>query len=184
MNRGASGLCLIAYLRTTLHLPLAAICCYLRSLHQLILSVGSIQVILHVVRQAVPPAVDALKPQARQSRILHGDETGWRKNGQNGSIWSFSTPGDDAVRSYEYDRSCVQTVMKRILNGPFTGHLVSDCSVGYHDDPSKHQRCGVHLLRDLHVLKEAHPQDVTVQGWAQAVRAIHDTAKTWVAAHA
>jgi hypothetical protein len=48
-----------------LHLPLAAICCYLRSLHQLILSIGSIQVILHVVRQAVPPAVDALKPQAR-----------------------------------------------------------------------------------------------------------------------
>ena len=115
---------------------------------------------------------------------MHGDETGWRENGQNGSVWSFSTPGDDAVRSYEYDRSRAQTVVKRILNGQFTGHLVSDCSVGSNDDPGTHQRCGVHLLRDLHALKEAHPQDVTVQGWTQAVRATHDTAKTWVAAHA
>jgi hypothetical protein len=32
----------------------------------------------------------------------------------------------------------------------------------------------VHLLRDLHALKEAHPQAQDVQDWAQAVRALYE----------
>lgn len=187
LGRGRIGVrlaSLISFLRTTMRLPLAAIRSYLRSVHQLTLSVGGIQEVLHDVRQAVQPAVEALKQQARRSRILHGDETGWRENGQNGYVWSFSTPGDDAVRYYEYDRSRAQAVVKRILNGQFTGHLVSDFYVGYNDYPGKHQRCWVHLLRDLHALKEAHPQDADVQGWAQEVRAAYDAAKAWVGAPA
>jgi transposase len=175
---------LIGFLRTTMRLPLAAIRRYLRSVHQLTLSVGGIQEILHDVRQAVQPAVDALKQHARRSRILHGDETGWRENGRNGYVWSFSTPGDAAIRYYEYDQSRAQAVVKRILAGQFSGHLVSDFYVGYHDYPGKHQRCWVHLLRDLHALKEAHPQDVAVQEWAPEVRATYDAAMTWVEAHA
>jgi hypothetical protein len=187
LGRGRIGVrlaSLISFLRTTMRMPLAAIRRYLRSVHQLTLSVGGIQEILHDVRQVVQPAVDALKQQARRSRILHGDETGWRENGQNGYVWSFSTPGDDAVRYYEYDRSRAQAVVKRFLNGQFTGHMVSDFYVGYNDYPGKHQRCWVHLLRDLHALKEAHPQDADVQGWAQEVRAAYDAAKAWVGAHA
>jgi transposase len=187
LGRGRIGVrlaSLISFLRTTMRLPLAAIRSYLRSVHQLTLSVGGIQNILHDVRQAVQPAVESLKQQARRSRILHGDETGWRENGQNGYVWSFSTPGDAAVRYYEYDRSRAQTVVKRILNGQFSGHLVSDFYVGYNDYPGKHQRCWVHLLRDLHALKEAHPQDAAVQGWAQEVRAAYDAATAWVGAHA
>lgn len=187
LGRGRIGVrlaSLIAYLRTSLRLPLAAIQRYLRSIHQLTLSVGGIQEILHAVRQAVQPALDALRQQARRSRILHGDETTWRENGQNGYVWSFSTPGDDAIRYYEYDRSRAQAVVKRILNGQFSGHLVSDFYVGYNDYPGKHQRCWVHLLRDLHALKEAYPHDAAIQEWAQQVRATYDDAKTWVGAYA
>jgi transposase len=175
---------LIAYLRTPLRLPLAAIRRYLISVHQLTLSVGGIQEILHDVQHATQPALEALKQAARTSPILHGDETGWRENGQNGYIWSFSTPGDDAVRYYEYDRSRAQAVVKRILDGQFAGHLVSDFYCGYNQYAGKQQRCWVHLLRDLRALKEAYPEDDAVQTWAQQVRTVYDDAKAWVEAHA
>ena len=45
--------------------------------------------------------------------------------------WAFSTPGDDAVRYYEYDPSRAGAVTKRILDGQSHGHLVSDFYEGY-----------------------------------------------------
>jgi transposase len=175
---------LIGFLRTPLRLPLHTIRHYLRSVHSLTLSVGGIQEILHDLQQATQPSLDSLKQQARRSRILHGDETSWRENGQTGYIWSFSTPGEDAVRYYEYDVSRAQVVVKRFLDGQFSGHLVSDFYCGYNDYAGKHQRCWAHLLRDLHDLKEAHPQDADVVGWVQAVQATYDAAQAWLAAHA
>lgn len=187
LGRGRIGVrlaSLIGFLRTPLRLPLLTIRRYLRSVHQLTLSVGGLQEILHDLRQATQPTLDALKHQARRSRILHGDETSWRENGQTGYIWSFSTPGEDAVRYYEYDVSRAQVVVKRFLNGQFSGHLVSDFYCGYNDYAGKHQRCWAHLLRDLHHLKEAEAQDADVVGWAQAVQATYDAAQAWLAAHA
>jgi len=70
------------------------------------------------------------------------------------------------------------------MGGQFSGHLVSDFYVGYNDYPGKHQRCWVHLLRDLHTLKEAQRQDAVVQGWVQAVRASYEAAWAWLGAQA
>jgi transposase len=174
---------LIAYLRTTLRLPIRRIQAYLRSIHQLVLSAGELIELLHQVRRRLQGRIDGLKAQARASPILHGDETTWRENGQNGYIWAFSTPGDEAVRYYEYDHSRGQAVLKRILGGTFHGHLVSDFYCGYNDYAGKKQRCWVHLLRDLHALKDNQPLDEAVQTWAQAVRACYDDAQAWLAAH-
>lgn len=117
---------LIAFLSLVLRVPVRRIQAYLRTLHQLRISTGEIVELLHQVRRTLQGEVDALKQQARASPILHGDETGWRENGQNGYIWAFSTPGEDAVRYYEYDPSRGQHVVRRILGGQFDGHLVSD----------------------------------------------------------
>lgn len=175
---------LMAYWRTSLRLPLAAIRQYLESVHQLRLSIGGLQEILHDVRHAAQPSVDDLKHHLRRSRLLHGDETIWRENGVNGYIWSFSPPGEDAIRYYEYDHSRAQAVVKRVLGGEFSGHLVSDFYCGYNEYAGKHQRCWVHLLRDLHALSEAHPLDDAVQEWSAGVRATYDAAKAWLAAQA
>jgi len=174
---------LIAYLRTSLRLPIRRIQAYLSSLHQLHLSSGEIVELLHQLRQHLQPDIDALKKQARASPILHGDETSWRENGQNGYIWAFSTPGDDAIRYYEYDHSRAQAVLKRILDGTFQGHLVSDFYCGYNEYAGKHQRCWTHLLRALHELKQAHAQVDEVQSWAQSVRALYEQARTWLDEH-
>jgi hypothetical protein len=185
IGRGRMGVrlvSLIAYLRTTLRLPIRRIQDYLRTLHQMSLSGGAIVGLLHHLRRAVQPAVSALQAQARASPILHGDETTWRENGQNGYLWCFVTPGKAAVRYYEYDPSRGQQVVRRILGGQFHGHLVSDFYRGYNGYVGKHQRCWVHLLRDLHALKEAHEAERTVLEWAQGVRALYEEGQAWLQA--
>jgi transposase len=171
---------LIAFLSQTLRLPVRRIQAYLQSLHQLRLSSGEIVELRHQVRRAHQQEIETLKQQARASPILHGDETTWRENGQNGYIWAFSTPGEEAVRYYEYDGSRSQQVVQRILGGQFAGHLVSDFYGSYNVYAGKHQRCWVHLLRDLHKLKEQHPQDTTTLEWAHSVRALYDEAQLWL----
>ncbi|NJN17336.1 MAG: IS66 family transposase [Oscillochloris sp.] len=171
---------LIAFLSLVLRVPVRRIQAYLRTLHQLTISTGEIVELLHQVRRTLQGDVAALKQQARASPILHGDETGWRENGQNGYLWAFSTPGEDAVRYYEYDASRGQHGVRRILGGQFKGHLVSDFYCGYNGSAGKHQRCWVHLLRDLHALKEAHARDAEVLAWATAVRALYDEAQDWL----
>jgi hypothetical protein len=174
---------LVAFLALVLRLPMRRIQAYLRLMHQLTLSTGEVAELLHTVRRTLQPHVDTLKVQARASPILHGDETCWRENGVNGYIWAFSTPGENAVRYYEYDHSRKQAVVKRILGGTFDGHLVSDFYSGYTIYAGKHQRCWVHLLRDLHALKEEHAADAVVEAWAQDVRALYDEAQAWLHDH-
>ncbi len=96
---------LIAYLRTTLRLPIGQIRTYLASIHHLSLSAGAIVALLHATKQHGAEAVHALQARIRTSPVVHADETGWRECGQNGYIWSFSTPGPQAIRYYTYDHS-------------------------------------------------------------------------------
>jgi hypothetical protein len=171
---------LIAYLRSSLRLPIRRIQAYLSRLHQLQLSAGELVELLHQLRRTLQDDVSNLKQQARASPVLHGDETSWRENGQNGYIWAFCTPGDDAVRYYHYDHSRSQAVLKRVLGGKFKGHLVSDFYCGYNQYEGRHQRCWTHLLRDLHELKQAHEKEADVLAWAQSVRALYDQANEWL----
>jgi len=171
---------LIAYLRTSLRLPVRAIQSYLETAHELSISTGEIVLLLDQVRQATTEAVAGLKREMRASMILHADETGWRQDGQNGYIWAFSTPGEQGIRYYEFDQSRGQAVMRRILGGEFHGHLVSDFYCGYNDYEGQHQRCWTHLLRDLHELKEKQAKDPSVVEWAKAVRELYDETQKWL----
>ena len=56
------------------------------------------------------------------------------------------------------------------------GYLVTDYYGTYNHLGSAHQRCWVHLSRDLHALKEAHASDVAVVHGAREVRALYDDA--------
>jgi transposase len=171
---------LIAYLRQALRMPVRRIQEYLETIHRVRLSVGEIVELMHDLREGTEEAVAELKGRMRQSGIVHADETGWRENGQNGYIWSFSTPGEEGVRYYEYDPSRARAVVKGILGDEFHGHLVSDFYCGYNDYAGPQQRCWVHLLRDLHGLKEDHAEEAEVPEWAQAVRGLYDDAQEWL----
>jgi transposase len=171
---------LVSYLQTTLRLPVRQVQAYLETLHSLHLSVGEIVELTHAVREKLQPQADALKTQVQTSKIVHGDETGWREDGLSGYIWAFVTDGREAVRYFEYDRSRGHQVAKRILGDDFQGWLVSDFYSAYNLVICHHQRCWVHLLRDLHELKETHTEEAEVVAWAQDVRRLYDDARAWL----
>jgi transposase len=171
---------LVAYLRTTLRLPVRQVQAYLETLHNLRLSVGEIVELTHAVRQELQPLAKKLKAKVQASRIVHGDETGWREDGQNGYIWAFVTDAPEAVRYFDYDRSRGHQVAKRILGDDFQGHLVTDYYAAYNLILCQHQRCWVHLLRDLHELKETHAETAEVVKWAAAVRKLYEDALAWL----
>jgi transposase len=168
---------LIAYLRTTLRMPVRLIREYLHIVHNLLISTGEIADLLHRVAEAekVRKAAQDIKEGIRQSSVVHGDETGWREGGQNGYIWCFCTPQGE--RYYEYDHSRGGAVARRILGSQFKGVLVTDFYAAYNEFPGEHQRCWVHLLRDLHELKEEHKGNEEVVEWAKGVRKLYDTAQ-------
>ena len=174
---------LVAYLRTTLRLPVRQVQSYLATLHALHLSTGEIVELAHAVRQQLQNQADQLLAQVRQQPVVHQDETGWRENGQNGYIWATVSDGPQAVRYYEYAPSRSHQVALRLLGARFRGVLVSDFYAAYNLIPGLHQRCWVHLLRDLHELKEQQAARADVIQWAQQVRQVYDDAQWWLAAH-
>ncbi len=174
---------LIAHLRISLRMPVLLIKEYLHTIHSLTISVGEIVELLHRMVEAEPlkQAATVIKERVRQSHVVHGDETGWREGGQNGYVWGFFTPQGE--RLYEYDKSRAGAVAKRILGSSFGGVLSTDFYAGYNDFPGEHQRCWVHLLRDLHKLKEEHPGDEQVLAWAGKVRKLYDDAHKLLEEH-
>lgn len=174
---------LVAYLRTTLRLPVRQVQSYLATLHALHLSVGEIVELAHAVRQQLQGQADQLLALVRQQPVVHQDETGWRENGRNGYIWVTASAGPEAVCYYEYAASRSHVVAQRLLGADFRGVLVSDFYAAYNLIPGYHQRCWVHLLRDLHALKEEHPARDDVGHWAQQVRQLYDDGQAWLAAH-
>ena len=174
---------LVSYLRTTLRLPFRAIQSYLATLHSLQLSLGEIVELTHAVRQQLQPQADQLKAEVQTSTVAHGDETSWRENGQNGYVWAFVTAGVAAVRYFEYDHSRSHLVAQRILGAKWRGWLVTDFYAAYNLIPGRHQRCWVHLLRDLHDLKQEQMANPEVMQWVTDVRKLYDAAHTWLAAH-
>ncbi len=174
---------LVSYLRTTLRLSVRAIQAYLETLHQLRLSIGEIVALPHAVRQQLQPQANQLKAEMQASTVVHGDETGWRENGQNGYAWAFVTDGPLAVRYFEHDPSHSHLVAQRILGADWRGWLVTDFYAAYNLIPGRHQRCWSHLLRDLHALKEEQAANAEVVEWATAVRQLYDDAHIWLVAH-
>jgi transposase len=179
---GARLMALIGYLTENLRLPNKATQSYLKTIHGLEISEGAIVDLRRGLAEKLKPVADALKAQIRGSAIVHADETGWREDGQNGWVWVFSTPGEQGIRSYIYDHSRGRQVVEAVLGESFQGVLASDFYGAYNVYTGPHQRCWVHLLRDMHKLKEEHPEDTAVQTWVKELRSLHDRAKAFVGA--
>jgi len=163
----------IAMLREQLRLPLGRIQEYLQTLHGLHLSRGELVAILQTVATRAEAAAGAIRAAVRQSPVVHADETGWREGGQNRYAWSFSTPW----LRYFLVGSRRGEMVDAVLGGDCQAVLVTDFYAAYDHYPGLQQRCWVHLLRDIHTLREQHPQDAGVQTWAKRVVALYHAAK-------
>lgn len=171
---GVRLMSLIASLKTVSRLPVRQITTLLRDLYGLHLSCGEVCRLLDTVAARGQTTYQHLQSQVRGSPFVHGDETGWREDGQNGYLWSFSTP---TVRFFHHNLSRAGTVPVEVLGADFGGVCVSDFYGGYNSVGTVRQRCWVHFLRDLHTLTQKHADDVQVQTWAGQVRGVYDAAR-------
>lgn len=97
------------------------------------------------------PVVEELFKILRESPVIHADETGWRIDGKNVWAWCFSNP---RLALFLIDRHRSADVVKQALGESLPGVLVTDFYAAYNRIECRKQRCLVHLLRDLHELRE------------------------------
>jgi len=164
---------LIGYLHTFSRMPLNQIQGFLEALYGLHLGMGTLAGVLRRLASHGEERADAILAEIRASGVVHADETGWREDGKNGHLWSFSTPERRYCRIAESRGSAVA---KEILGEDFAGVVVSDFYSGYSPLLCRHQRCWVHLLRDLRDLREAHPEEKGIARWVKRIRALYDQA--------
>ena len=180
---GVGLVSLVATLRGEWRLPIRAIQQVLASVHGLHLSVGAIHGALCQVARAGQATADATLAAIRASPVVHADETGWREDGRNRylwtfSTWTFSTPTHCYYTSGSREKGMVDTVL-----GPdFAGVLVSDFYAADDHYAGVQQKCWVHLLREIDTLVHAHPADAVLAGWANAVHQIYTDARADAAA--
>jgi transposase len=171
---------LIAALREVGRLPLRTICWYLRTFHALQLSVGEVTAVLAAVAKQGQGMVQWIIQELRSSPVVHGDETTWREDGQNGYFWVFSTP---LMRYFLHRASRSGDVLEDVLGADFEGALVSDFYAAYNRLLGRHQRCWAHLLRAVHELGEKWPDTPALQQWAEEVHALYRRAQDYCANH-
>ena len=175
---GVNLVSLIVTLREEGRLLVRTIQWYLRTFHQLKLSVGAIVRAVHQVARHGGTAVAETLERIRSSPVVHADETGWRENRVNGYVWTFSTPAE----RYFLRRGRGGEVVDEALGEEFGGILASDFYAAYDHYPGLKQRCWAHLLRDIHKLKALYPEDAVLAKWANGVRWLYDRARAWAAA--
>jgi transposase len=167
---------LIVTLREVGRLPVRTIQAYLDTVHDLHLSVGAITAASQRVARTAEPAVAAIRDQIRASPAVHADETGWRTDGRNGYIWTFSTP---QARYFVHGRR-TKDMVDTALGPDFDGVLLSDFYAAYTHYPGLKQRCWAHLLREIHDLRQVFPDDAALATWAEAVHALFVEARDTV----
>ena len=165
---------LIGHLKTSCRVPIGLIRQLLWSLYGLKISCGEMVGILHAVSEVGKPEYEGLLNRVRGSPVVHGDETGWREDGANGYLWSFSTP---QVRYYTHNLSRASAVVSEALGEEFAGTLVADFYGAYNIYDGLKQRCWIHLGRDLKGLSEKYAEDQSVVSWVEAVLGVYYRAK-------
>ena len=140
---GVNLVSLIAALREEARLPFRTIQWYLDTVHGLHLSLGALVDATGKVADRARTELAGIVERIRGSPVVHADETGWREDGQNGYVWTFSTP----TQRYFLRRGRGKGVVDEVLGDGFAGVLVSDFYAAYHHYDSPKQRCWAHLLR-------------------------------------
>ena len=167
---GINLVSLIAALREEARLPYRTIQWYLQTVHQLSLSVGTLVGVIHRVARQAQGELGSIRERIRGSPVVHADETGWRENGVNGYVWTFSTPTPER---YFLRRGRNKEVVDEALGEDFAGALVSDFYAAYHHYDGPKQRCWAHLLREIHDLRALYSRDKQLAQWADAVHRIY-----------
>jgi transposase len=170
---GVALLSLMVALREEARLPVETIRWYLRTIHGLAVSAGAVVAAQRLVARRGAAEVAAIREQVRASAVVHADETGWRQDGHNGYLWTFSTPTLQYVR--HGSRARAEAIA--VLGERFGGTLVTDFYAAYNHHEGPHQRCWAHLLRDADEAVAGVAADDPARRWVRRVKLLFWQAK-------
>lgn len=112
---------------------------------------------------------EQIADQARQSAVLHADETGWRVNGQTWWLWCFAAKD---VCCYLIDRCRGSPALERFFIEALNGVLVTDFWAAYNALRAcvgDRQCCLAHLLRELEKVDQ-HNDSAAWRAFAKTLR--------------
>lgn len=110
-----------------LGLSTAKIVDYLEGAHGVRLSTAAVLRMERWAAESVDPLYETLKAEIPRQPVIHADETKFRIGGENGWLWSFSTPESSV---YRIAPSRGQDVVEEVLHGA-RGTLIHDGWVPY-----------------------------------------------------
>jgi transposase len=104
---------------------------------------------LSVEREVVLKAV-------RESRWIHGDETGWKIAGIRQWLWDWV---NDKWALYQIRRGRGRNEAKEVLGENYQGTQISDFLPAYDKTGKRRQRCWVHLFREIRNIRDPTPEE-------------------------
>lgn len=111
----------------------------------------------------------SLLEELRKAPYVHADETGMRKDGQNGYIWGVFTK---TISIFHAAMSRSRENIKKLLHG-FEGVIVVDGYNAY-DEFRLKQRCWAHLIREF---KEYAKDDEEIEVQYQRIKVLYEILK-------
>lgn len=116
------------------------------------LSSGGVVAIWQRMAEELEPWYKQIGEEAKRSTHLHGDETGWRVNGQTHWLWCFSNP---RCCYFMIDPSRGSPALLKFFTEDFDGVLITDFWRAYEwVNAAERQYCLVHLLREIETVDE------------------------------
>lgn len=157
----------VAYWKYGLGLTLGKIRTLLSAQYGIDISTGVLSGMITRTSSWLEDAYEDIKTSLTDQGHLHADETGWRQDGHNFWLWSFT---NDYLSFYSIEKSRSQAVVRRILGETFDGVLITDFYGGYNGIECAKQKCWVHLLRELHELKEKYKGNKEIITFARRLK--------------
>src|SRR3989304_7275650 len=170
---------IVSTLSEELREPLNKIQSFLKMTYGLNVSEGGIVRMLGTVSLKGASDYEEIKTNLKKSTVVYADETGSRENGVNGYEWSFS---NEKYQLVWYHKRRNKSVVREFVGEEkdrdfFQGVIVSDFFGSYNEYTGFHQRCWVHLLRDIKSLKEENKKHPPLNVWAKKVKDVYYEAK-------
>jgi len=144
---GPQSLATMVWLKYHVVVPGNKIVALFKDLMGLTVSEGAVAQALQRLAGHLGVEADAVLAALKEASLKHVDETGWKINGASRWLWSV------ANKAWAYTRianSRGSKIPKELLGHPFKGVMVSDFFSAYNKMYGLHQKCLVHLRRDIH----------------------------------
>jgi hypothetical protein len=151
----------IIYQRVALRLPFASIVESVKEQFNENISSTRIPYFMKNLANYYAETEQSLIQHLLESPFIHADETTFNIQGTSWYVWIF-TNGKHVV--FKLTETRTADIAHKLLEN-YRGILISDFYAGYDSIPCRHQKCWVHLIRDLNKDLKENPFDIEYESF-------------------